>query len=55
MISRLPWQILIPIKVRIKRAYYDHLDDSDIGDVTRFEDVTFVDLDTFTEQGTLNQ
>ena len=47
-----------PIEVNFKRACYDRAttsDDSDRRDGTGFEDLPIADLDTFTEQGTLNQ
>ncbi|KAJ8438651.1 hypothetical protein Cgig2_016397 [Carnegiea gigantea] len=47
-----------PIEVNFKRARHDRptqSDDSDMSDDIRFEDLPIADLDTFTEQETLNQ
>jgi len=47
-----------PIEVNFKRARYDRpnqYDDSDMSDVIGFEDLPTAALNTFTEQGTLNQ
>jgi len=47
-----------PIKINFKKAHYwrpDDYNDSDMGDGTGFEDFLIADLDTFTEQETLNQ
>jgi len=47
-----------PIEVNFKRARNDwptQSDDFDVGDGAGFEDLPIMDLNTFTEQGTLNQ
>jgi len=47
-----------PIEVNFKMARYDcptQFDNSDVGDGIGFEDLFIMDLDTFIEQGNLNQ